>query len=569
LLINAIIRYNALFFQPQINVGTQYSKTDPEMRLKIILFFIFLSTIATAQQFTIDLYGHITDSAAASNFFKNRYYNLVSDFVAVDQNNNSIKWAKVTKYDSEGYIDLQGNEVIKPRFQTVSEFRNGVAVVTYRGKALDLCGTVYDWKCGLLNIKDSLIVDGFDGLSFLDDGVYVAKKNNEYSFINQDGKKIANVNSSGFMRLSDGLIAGVHNGKYALFKPDGTQLSDYLYTAIGTVGKFVVANIGGGIYFINPATGQPSYDKFWDFSSNKFINESDLLIVNLDRDYFLVDKFYKKIAGPFESITQISPDYFIVFKDAKSSVANTRGKLLLPFDHYVTTATEEKFIEAGKGNITKFFHKHNDPKYLRNLLKAKRDGGKEGFADAWDNWVIPAMYDQSYDARFIDGRAYVCKEKKCGFIDRGNKVVIPLLYDYLVQCPEGYIGNMGNACGVIDPNGKVLIPFVYESIDRHPRGYFIVKKEGKSGIIDIKSKILMPFVYKVIKPIHEDLVIVSDIEGTKFGIANLSGQLLAPMKYTYIEHENQYTQLPKGLFFGTIGEKSVVFDKYGNDNADR
>ena len=75
-----------------------------------------------------------------------------------------------------GYIDLEGNEIIEPKFADAKDFSEGYAAVRM----------IKDGPWGLIDKSGNVIIDGvFDKISSVENGYAVYEINGNYGFIKQ------------------------------------------------------------------------------------------------------------------------------------------------------------------------------------------------------------------------------------------------------------------------------------------------------------------------------------------------------------------------------------------------
>lgn len=308
--------------------------------------------------------------------------------------------------DKLGFIDATGEFVIDPQFRSVSDFSEGLAMVT-----LD------DEKNYLINEKgemviasdDFLIVDNFhDGLA----QIKVPSLSGDCSpcnagFIDINGEIVikpiyceVNAFSEGLaaVRLEDG-------GKWGYINTEGemvispqfnkaNQFSDGL--ALVGVGS---DHGGNGLYgFINQKGHlviNPQYDAATNFSEGKATAE--LIDNNGHSRCFVIDKTGKVIIESIPSLAKFSEGLAVVMEQPKVY-------------RYINTAGE--FI-----NETKYINAHD----FSEGLAAVRIGEKYGFIDKTGEVIIEPQF--IFADKFIGGLAYVCDENGTGYIDKSGKFV--------------------------------------------------------------------------------------------------------------------------------------------------
>lgn len=175
---------------------------------------------------------------------------------------------------------------------------------------------------------------------------------------------------------------------------------------------------------------------------------------------------------------------------------------------------------------------------------------KFGYKDASSNIVIAPIYLSAYS--FYDGYATVeSADKKNGVINQTGKVIIPLVYDFILsKFSNGLIGvglknNDGFTlkCGYLDINGKIVIPFDYSSSNTFASGLGIVCKNDKYGCIDVKNKVIIDFKYEYIDGFYNDWSSARRKANGKviYGYINKSGVEIIPFEYEDCESAEYFS----------------------------
>ncbi|MBR4974780.1 MAG: WG repeat-containing protein, partial [Bacteroidales bacterium] len=80
----------------------------------------------------------------------------------------------------------------------------------------------------------------------------------------------------------------------------------------------------------------------------------------------------------------------------------------------------------------------------------------------------------------------VSLKKKYGVIDNQGKEIIPLLYQKILKCPDGYFFvQLKGKWGIIDENGKEILPCIYKDL-KYNEGMFCVKEKKLWGVISVR-----------------------------------------------------------------------------------
>ncbi len=153
---------------------------------------------------------------------------------------------------------------------------------------------------------------------------------------------------------------------------------------------------------------------------------------------------------------------------------DTKGNLLFKFPkntHTFRIENENIFIVTNYDNYTEALFDVNgkqltDFKYSHivdteeKLFKVQNSENKKwGYINLEGEEIIPCIYDNAYDY-FFDGLAIVYLNGKRGAINTNGDVVIPINYNKLDFCSEGYIVATDTNYNqfIIDKKNNVIIP---------------------------------------------------------------------------------------------------------------
>jgi len=160
---------------------------------------------------------------------------------------------------------------------------------------------------------------------------------------------------------------------------------------------------------------------------------------------------------------------------------------------------------------------------------------KYGFVDVDDNLVVPVIYDNVTE--FAGNFARVRKGNKWGFVNRQGKEVVPFVYDALWD----FSGNIarcrsGGKVGLIDTTGVEIIPPKYDEIEDFLWGFAHTRNGTRWGAIDMEGKEVLP-------PLYDKILFdegLAPIKGNgKAGFIDENYQIAIPAIYddcTYFSH---------------------------------
>ena len=200
----------------------------------------------------------------------------------------------------------------------------------------------------------------------------------------------------------------------------------------------------------------------------------DLFNVN----YGIIDKQGKILIDfKYDFIFETDVDYFIVEKNDEYGIIDIKGKEIIPIKY--------KRIQLNKEGLA--IVSLND----REWGVIDVGNGKE---------IIPSKYGKIRDIG--KGNFEVCKNGKCGMIDKNGKTIIELENKHVysnetdIICVENRYGKIG----FYDIEGKLIIPFEYKAVHKtnlYKEGLGVVKnEENKWGYINKEGEVVIPFKYK-------------------------------------------------------------------------
>ena len=364
---------------------------------------------------------------------------------------HSIQMAFFSQTEGEGarvgYMDLDGNVVIEPKYTNGRDFINGIANI------------MVDSVCGIIdkNGNETLFPE-FQKTYWFRHKWGLAKKDGKWGFIDKEGKIMIPLKYKKVGFFNEGYAAAYLDGKWNLIDENGKFLFDdeikldgnVLYNSMAIFQDSVVSGdkkvLKKGIIHKN---GEVIVDAKYDHISQDFsrgyfeaANNYDMIYLNSDGEEFQPMSYEKWVYDRTDS--GLTP----VMKDKLWGYVNEAGEVVIPFEY-------EK---------TQVFHEG-----LAVVVK----NGKMGFINMKNEVVIPFEYDFDWRARFSEGLSIFKKDKKFGFINTKGEEIIPPEYESAL-----YFQNNGLA---------------------------IVEKDGKKGLIDKKGNVIVLFEFVEIWNVSEGL----------------------------------------------------------------
>ncbi|PKL01317.1 MAG: hypothetical protein CVV56_01585 [Tenericutes bacterium HGW-Tenericutes-1] len=397
-----------------------------------------------------------------------------------------------------GYLDTKGNKVIDFYFDEAYAFNGKYAIIVRNNgyNIIDKSGITqfdddldylyFDYETGYLwYVKDELL-----GLMKTNGDIVVEAK---YELTVEDDYSSS---LESFSYFQEGLARVVKNGKFGYIDKTGEIIIDFDYEDAGhfSQGLAYYANSEGKYGYINKKGEiiiSPKYDYAEEFNLNKQAIVADIT-TEYDYIYALINKDGEEIIGSLSDIEDHN-DIYIVIKDEKCYLINTKGKMIsedifndfaemgefillavLNDDYDATAITIFKlngdvYYELTENEVSgeelADFFAIDDKLYL--LFKPK-SGSTITLKLKKDTWTFEA--DSVND---IHGK-YVITERNDEYGVRTFKdaMVIDYLYDYIWAYDDGYfLARLDGKIGILNERGKTIAEFLYTSCNTDINSY--------------------------------------------------------------------------------------------------
>lgn len=402
------------------------------------------------------LIDHTGKWIAAVNFAYPNFSGDGKDNLFPARLEHELKW---------GYINGRGEWVIQPRYNSADEFKNGVARVYLKEGALG--GNVYidttgklltnltpeqkalanptpaqytnanpvsqtgegltvkcvALRCGYVDAAGQWIIPPqFDEAFVFSDGAARVVKNGLLGYIDRAGHWLTPEPSASAAAIwywepsglaDEVVLSGYldHKGKY-LLSPEYPSLGDFsegLAPAQAVNGKFGYINLSGD--WVIP----PVFREAGNFSEG-------WAMVN-DYGHFSVNRVYINTQGQEQLAV---PNEYQTVGEFKNGYAE------------VSDYSQKKLFMDKKGKIVTALPASIQPvERVPELQRLSINGGKWGYADANDHFVIAAKFDDAND--FSGLYAAVKIGERWGFINRAGKQIIAPAYAEVGQFSEGLV----------------------------------------------------------------------------------------------------------------------------------
>ena len=221
--------------------------------------------------------------------------------------------------------------------------------------------------------------------------------------------------------------------------------------------------------------------------------------------------------------------------------------------------------------------------FSEGLAAVVADNGKVGFINYENEMVIPAVYDYvvDYDYLFKDGMCVLpdSKTNKYGAIDKQGVLKLPMEYSRIFKAYEEstwYIRKDGK-CGLADADMNIIFEPIYDNVRSNAReNNAYLTRNGVKQLVSFDGEVILPFVIDQTWPLkymvkyHDDAadeyelhpyLVEVMVDYNCFGVMDSrSGKMVIPAIYSDID------MITKDLLMAEVDgdeENNVVFTTSG------
>ena len=360
----------------------------------------------------------------------------------------------VLQGDYYGFVNENGATVIPSKFETVSEFKDGLSAVSKND-------SVYFINKENINVFEKYFEDAYVFIQ----GIAPVKQNSKWYFINRHGQKVSEYYDE-INELCNDVYVFKIGEKYGVLDYFGDFKNDMAYFIEKDNYGFISKE--GFLY-------KASFQWISDFNKDK------MAVFKLNNKYGLINSIGKIILEPlYDQIIQTDYSVYIILKENNYGFFSSDSCFLSPIDLNYLKEKPNEFYTNGK--LLKFLKK--DEQALVN---------ENGFF-----LINFGLYNEVYFPS--NERIRVKKKNIYGYLDTKFKISIPFKYDHaddfidsiaLVNLKDDYL--MINIIGKTIFSSSSLI----KKISKH---YYVnTTSEGLFQIISNEGQVL----FKDIKEVHK------------------------------------------------------------------
>lgn len=374
-----------------------------------------------------------------------------------------------------GLMNENGEAIILPKFQYVSQFKDGLA------------SFIENDKMGLLDKRGEIRIRAkYDAISEISEGRFIVEKDDLLGLIDRKGKEILPCIHDDMGELSEGYLYASVNESYFYVDYNGNRLSEQFFLdATDFKHHFAIVETETGVGLLNK-TGKLVLPAL--YNQLKWLSDSLLSFSENDRTGII------SISG--DTISDAKYNYIGQFYNDLALVSNAdtvkyiRKNGELAFDAFFETYPNYKL----KGDFIN-----------RSAIVVKL--GKYGRINDTGDRVTELEFENiAIGEKFYPFE----KEDYWGLMSLSNKVLVSPKYDALdLVAHQLAITKLEDSVGIIDVNGGVILSNSYRSIDFVAKNTFAIFN-GSSYALFIDGNFASNFEYKTISLLNERFVSLKD-----------------------------------------------------------
>lgn len=377
-----------------------------------------------------------------------------------------------------GYIDNEGENYIRPSYESASLFYEGLAIVEL------------EEKYGFVDKRGIVVIDAiFDDAFKMNEGHAVVEIQGKLGMINRSGEFVVPPNYEDLGNLTEGFAYFTKNELYGYFDAKGIERLKPQYTSAENFenGKAIVSrnNYYGLIDVFGTTTISFKYDRLKKFSKKTYAAQ-------FDRKWGVITELGDSLL-PFEYdyIGDLSCNRAIIEKDGTFNFIDSKGNIVLKT--WLNIYPEFRQLATYQANYAKV--KFNDGYNLIDTTGKKVFRQNKDDVKAYSNYIA------------------VKRKEKWGYLSEKGAVVI----NYKFTSAESFSTNNAKAggyplVGIIDKKGNYIIEPYFERLTFINDTLMIAKSRGNYGVLNVTGDTIVPLTYKRMEQYDKNLIQVETNE---------------------------------------------------------
>ncbi len=385
-----------------------------------------------------------------------------------------------------GFIDRNGNTLIKAQYDFVENFSEGLALV------------IKDGMAGFINKSgENTIPLIYEDANSFNEGLAAVSKDGLWGMIDRSNKEIIPINFEIVSGVKNGLILVADSVNYGYYNKEGKiSIPLMLHYATDFRDGFAIVELEDKKAIINT---RGDFIVSAEFSWLEPFNDYQSFVARKDSLFGIIDNKGATIL-PFEydKIGKLTNDRALLIKGNKYGYLN---KAALPIIPLVFDYKSEVSLWGGF-----------QMQYAKYLLK-----DKFGIIDSVGNKMFPAIFQDVGEYK-TDNYIAVKKRDKWGYSNTDLKLVIPYTFDFAFSfINENAIAKKDGQWGIIDKKGNWILKNEYDQITPFDSLGFLLKKDKKLGLLDLELNLVLPINYTQISTsINRELLIIKDGKNSSY-----------------------------------------------------
>lgn len=388
-----------------------------------------------------------------------------------------------------GFIDMEGNWIIRPIFDSCEPFSEGMALISRND------------QFGFINTRgDEIVLAAYEDAESFKNGIAIVFDGEKYGAVNRFGDKVIDSKYDDIGEFNDGIAYASKKNKYGYIDRNGFVIIPFMYDQ-----AFSFEN-GVAIAKQNKRFGAVDFNNKWllpfefDWIEPHF--ENSIIKVRKDNKFGIISLSMDTILSfEYDQIGRMDQQLILVVKDDKVGYINPKGEIVVPLkyetDPFILNWGEfdlglARIKIKGKMGIIDSTGKRVVPAIFQEIgefdgvLYPVKKNGKWGYADDKIKLQINYRYQKAYpfDAKY----ARVMKNNAWGLIDSLGKVALPIEYKRIMPSGGVYILENDSAFGMMDYEMNVILNTEFDQIIYRDLGYFEIQLNGKMAYLDIDRR---------------------------------------------------------------------------------
>jgi len=479
-------------------------------------------------------------------------FNIIFSHFLYAENGTLYKHKKNGKI---GYIDIQGNWVIEPKYQSAKKFRGNNTTAKING------------KYGLIDRKGNWVIEPkFQRLESFKDGFAFAQHNGLHGTIDIEGHWIIKPKYVEIMPYKDGMIGvrvrigykwGFIDAKGEMvIEPQFSKISSFrhgiAYTKLNIeeCNEFGVAADPSHNYY------PPKKIKVIKVKSKKIIFKSRKIVPKQPNCAAYIDKKGQRLVrSQYLSMNQYGRRPFPVtiwekdsLKIKKQGYMNIKGEFVFELspefsemDSFLEGFAMVKMANKKWGYINKKGEIAVQPVYdkttgFQDGFARVKLGGLWGIINRKGKWIIEPIFEDIF--RFYDGNAKAKLGGLWGYVNQKGKWIIEPTFESMVRFYDGIANaKLGGLWGFVNQKGEWLVEPKYDRVSKFRNGMACVYTNCKDkistfkctiGYVNTKGEIVISPQFKYAFNFTNGIAKVQYENDTDWRLINTKGEFIVP-----------------------------------------